>query len=297
MAMAMAKWIPRALAFVKVFAARLECPFAKSSAGCSQSVIQTAPAASSPVCVSLKSIKMLQIKLKVSTFFAPPPSLSFFLTFVSALSRVSARIGTWIRMRMRAWIRIQTQIQIPLRFGFGFICMRNIFKWQLQIFLLHTSLLSSTFASSPFAGNYFLISSLIAGVTPSLSLSGSPVIADKFVKNGRHCCLFTARKLVSAVDPLTYWQLCGEQRAPQWLICMWHMRPPYRQTCHAYQAASHLAYPPLSISLCPGWYANSNCLSVVFCAALSRQIFTIMSLGGRTELRFQFCFPPHSTWL
>lgn len=73
--MAMAKWISRALAFVKVFAARLECPFAKSSAGCSQSVIQTAPAASSPVCVSLKSIKMLQIKLKVSTFFAPSPSL------------------------------------------------------------------------------------------------------------------------------------------------------------------------------------------------------------------------------
>lgn len=170
MAMAMAKWISRALAFVKVFAARLECPFAKSSAGCSQSVIQTAPAASSPVCVSLKSIKMLQIKLKVSTFFAPPPHLSFFLTFVCSLSRVSARIGTWIRMRMRAWIRIHTQIQIPLRFGFGFICMRNIFKWQLQIFLLHTSLLSSTFASFPFAGNYFLISSLIAGVTPSLSL-------------------------------------------------------------------------------------------------------------------------------
>lgn len=157
--MAMAKWISRALAFVKVFAARLECPFAKSSAGCSQSVIQTAPAASSPVCVSLKSIKMLQIKLKVSTF-SPPPPRSFFLTFVCALSRVSARIGTWIRMR--AWIRIQ----IPLRFGFGFICMRNIFKWQLQIFLLHTSLLSSTFASFPFAGNYFLISSLIAGVAP-----------------------------------------------------------------------------------------------------------------------------------
>lgn len=75
-AMAMAKWISRALAFVKVFAARLECPFAKSSAGCSQSVIQTAPAASSPVCVSLKSIKMLQIKLKVSTFFAPTLLLS-----------------------------------------------------------------------------------------------------------------------------------------------------------------------------------------------------------------------------
>lgn len=127
----MAKWISRALAFVKVFAARLECPFAKSSAGCSQagsqSVIQTAPAASLPVCVSLKSIKMLQIKLKVSTFFHPLP-LSH-----SAASWASSRlgIGTWLWIRMR--------IQIPLRFGFGFICMRNIFKWQLQIFLLHTS--------------------------------------------------------------------------------------------------------------------------------------------------------------
>lgn len=70
------------------------------------------------------------------------------------------------------------------------------------------TLFRSTFLGFPSAGNYFLISSLIAeSRSPSHYLSlDSTVIADKFVKNGCHCCLFTARKpLVSvSVDPLTY---------------------------------------------------------------------------------------------
>lgn len=172
----MAKWISRALAFVKVFAARLECPFAKSSAGCSQagsqSVIQTAPAASLPVCVSLKSIKMLQIKLKVSTFF-PPPSL-FHIRLV-----------------------LQPRLGSGLGLGFGFGCGFR-FRWGLASasFACATfsndnyksfccTLLSSTFASFPLAGNYFLISSLIVGVArPFLSISLS-VARSQIVCNCR----------------------------------------------------------------------------------------------------------------
>lgn len=170
MAMAMAKWISRALAFVKVFAARLECPFAKSSAGCSQSVIQTAPAASSPVCVSLKSIKMLQIKLKVSTFFAPP-SPTLLLSHIRL--RVEPRLGSDWDLDSDADAGLDSDsdsdsdsVEVWLRLHLH----AQHFQMTITNLLLHTSLLSSTFASFPFAGNYFLISSLIAGVTPSLCL-------------------------------------------------------------------------------------------------------------------------------
>lgn len=131
MAMAMAKWISRALAFVKVFAARLECPFAKSSAGCSQSVIQTAPAASSPVCVSLKSIKMLQIKLKVSTFFAPLPHSPSFSH--SSAPWAASRLGLGLGLGCGCGL------------GFGFR-LRFRFRWGLA---------SASFACATFSNDNY----------------------------------------------------------------------------------------------------------------------------------------------
>lgn len=122
----MVKWISRALAFVKVFAARLECPFGKSSAWLQSvspsvplplcpSVHQPVPAASLAVCVSLKSIKMLQIKLKVSTFFVPTPSCSPTLTLRPSLG---PRLGSELCLGFG--------LGFVLRFGFGFR-----FRWGL----------------------------------------------------------------------------------------------------------------------------------------------------------------------
>lgn len=108
---------------------RLECPFAKSSAGCSQSVIQTAPAASSPVCVSLKSIKMLQIKLKVSTFFRPLPLSPSFSH--SSASWAASRLGLGLGFGCGCGL------------GFGF---RFRFRWGLA---------SASFACATFSNDNY----------------------------------------------------------------------------------------------------------------------------------------------
>lgn len=145
---------------------------------------------------------MLQIKLKVSTFFAPSPSL--LLSHIrlrleprlgsdwdldsdadAGLDSDSDSVEVWLRLHLHAQ---HFQMTITNLFAAHFTSQQHFCQFSLCWKLLFNFFVNCWSCPPPL----------------SLSVSGSSVIAVKFVKNGRHCCLFTARKLVSAVDPLTY---------------------------------------------------------------------------------------------
>lgn len=97
---------------------------------------------------------------------------------------------------------------------------------------------------------------------------------------------------------LTHWPIdsSAEQRAPQWLICMWHMRPPYRQTCHAYQTANHLA----SLSLYLRYDQIGMQTVTASLGGILRRVeqadFYHNVVGAGLSWDFNFV-SPHSTWL
>lgn len=153
------KWIFRALAFVKVLPEMLlKCPFGKVL-----ELLLLLLQPFSPVCVSLKSIKMLQIKLKVSTFFS--------ILSAKQLASLSVEPSSTALLWLCSWPWPKTGSQFGFRFWFSSGSWSSCWALDSAWFACATfsndnyKSFAHTFSTYiPLARNYFLISLLICGI-------------------------------------------------------------------------------------------------------------------------------------